>query len=501
MHYVCKNRLITILKKDSKLKQISYWHSLKTFLFCIISLSYTSSTFGQIKAMYVNDFKYIVGDIPKEDELLSYAQDSGFNYLIFYNLYYIHNNLFDLTDPVASQPLADFLSKAKDDYGILYAGAVGETFNSFANIHDYNLDHLATPSERFDIYNLEFEFWNLSTTGPGGYYCTTYLEPAPCDTVEAFNFSFNELCRIDSLTGEYPWLSSEVYIGNPSVTQCAKLATCVDRILVHYYRSSDTYAGGNSIYNYKKYRMEALTDSVASTKIMPIFAGTPSFMGTWLETHPESQAFETWMYGVNAYDDEMGAWTSKVTIDGYVWYRWTDMKPDIPLPIILISFEGKHLGKNYLLTWQYQANPTLSHIDIEVKTKANTWQKLQTSTPLNENKGQYLDENIYSSNVQYRLKFIDKDGQSEYSKIIARTVTSTSNILLYPQPTKDVLNIKWPNKNSMAQVQLFNNKGQLLLKKEGRFNTINLDKIQDGLYLLKIIMNGQTTYKKCIIHR
>ena len=201
---------------------------------------------GDVKGLYVNDFKFIVGNTAAENDLLEFAQDSGFNYLILYNLYYIHNNLFDITTAATSLPLSDFINKAKTLYGIHAVAGVGETYNSFANFHAYNQLHLGDVTRLIDVYNMEFEFWNNSTTAPGGYYCTTYLDPdgLACDTANAFDFYLEELCRLDSLCDAHAYIKSETYIGNPTAGQCTALSGCADRILVHYYRTSDVYGDG-----------------------------------------------------------------------------------------------------------------------------------------------------------------------------------------------------------------------------------------------------------------
>ncbi len=344
------------------------------FLWGTVALS------GQTKSLYVDGLKYIIGDYYKENELLQYAKDSGYDYLLCYNINYIHHHLFDITDPVTAKPLSDFIHKAKVNYGISKVGAIGEKYSSFDAIHDYNLDHINIPEERFDVYNLEFEFWNPNSTGPGGYYCTTYLEPRglPCDTGGAFQFIYPELCKIDSTCDEYDWLHSEIYIGNPTTLQCAKVAKCADRVLVHYYRKKDVYNNGNSIYNYKSYRLEPLTDSVDFIHVMPIFSGEDNFMGPWLKSHSEAQPFHTWLHGKNAWDAQTGAWKKKMNIDGYVWFTYTVMHNTNPPPppslngtIAFFRYTSWGAQDGELYTYNFE-NDTLKPISASWSNVENT---------------------------------------------------------------------------------------------------------------------------------
>ncbi len=470
------------------------------FLF-LVFFGAKTTILAQIKGMYVNDFKYIIGHPALEDELLNYASANGYNYLLFYNLYYIHNNLFDITDPVASAPLSDFLARAKNDYGILYTGAVGETFNSFGTIHDYNLDHLGTPAAQFDIYNIEFEFWNTGTTGPGGYYCTTYLEPMPCDTATAFDFLETELCRLDSLCDEYTWLNSEIYIGNPTELQCAKLAKCADRVLVHYYRSSDVYGSGNSIYNYKKYRLPPLTDSVAHIHIMPIFNCRPSYMGPWLASHPESQAYDTWQNGLNGYVDDPGSWKSKMTVDGYIWFRYTDLITAAPLAISLEQFSARKIKNHILLDWTYPFVDKLDKISIQRSSDSENWLTLKDIKHITEQTIlQYKDDSPFLGENYYRLKFYFKSGEEDYSTIQSVFFERDLNQLsLYPNPAKDFIFIGYAGAMPIKQVTFFNQFGKSILTQFPEDNRVMTSALKAGIYYLEIKIGGEMFYKRCVI--
>lgn len=316
---------------------------------------------ADVKGLYVNDFKLIIGNTALENELLTYAQDSGFNYLILYNLYYIHNNLFDITGAITSLPLSDFINKAKTLYGIHSVAGVGETYSSFGNFHAYNQLHLGDPARQIDVYNMEFEFWNSSTTGPGGYYCTSYLIPEglSCDTASAFDFYLEEFCKLDSLCDAHDYISSETYIGNPTAGQCTQLSGCADRILAHYYRMSDVYGDGSSIYNYKSDRLPALAAAAELSRVMPIFNCRPDFMEEWLLTNPQDQAMDTWLNGLDGYNDDTGSWKTNTCVEGHVWYRYTCMNPDA----LLTSADNKKMK-----TFTVYPNPAYGILSVEMSS-------------------------------------------------------------------------------------------------------------------------------------
>ncbi|HRD38529.1 MAG TPA: hypothetical protein PLC65_07855, partial [Bacteroidia bacterium] len=227
-----------------------------------------------VKGLYVDKFNLILGNIQKEDSLLNYAQSQGFNYLALYNLWNVHTSA-SLTNTTTALPLANFINKAKTMYGITNVGATGESFWFFSNvIHVYNQQH-ANPNHKFNVYNLEFEFWINSSVNTGGIYCTTYLQPQgfTCDTSGAFKFFKRELRRIDSL-GNTVGVTSETYIGWPNAGQAKAIVQNCDRVLVSAYVNNQS-----TTYTYTRPRLIDLAGASVQAKVMPIFSAEPVFMG------------------------------------------------------------------------------------------------------------------------------------------------------------------------------------------------------------------------------
>jgi len=298
----------------------------KFYLFVFVCLFLSSSQlFSQeTRGLYVNDFKYIIGDPVEEDKLLNFVREENFNYLLLYNLYHIHTHYFDMTDAEESMPLANFIEKAKTQYGVEAVGGVGEKFASFEKMKLYNAVHAEFPNRQFDVFNIEFEFWNKKLVE--GYYCTTYLEKnnLPCTKDGAYEFYIEQINELVALADEID-IKSETYIGKPNTSQCQEIGEKLDRVLIHYYKKKDTYNNGNSIYNYRKERIPALAPAVGTLEVLPIFSARPTHMGPWLEFNPKEQAFDTWMFGQNGFEEQEGEWKDHIFVGGYQWYRYTDM--------------------------------------------------------------------------------------------------------------------------------------------------------------------------------
>jgi len=151
--------------------------------------------------------------------LLQFVQEFNINYLLLYNLYFIHVDLFDIKNHATAQPLTDFIEKAKTQCNIVKVGAVGGKFSSLNRIDTYQTSHSSNPNQQFDVYNIEFEFSNKVLVNPGKYYSTIYLNPNgyACNKDGAFDFYKVQIESLGSLTnirGVIP----EAYIARPTYT-------------------------------------------------------------------------------------------------------------------------------------------------------------------------------------------------------------------------------------------------------------------------------------------
>ncbi|MFK7787010.1 MAG: T9SS type A sorting domain-containing protein [Crocinitomicaceae bacterium] len=271
------------------------------------------------RTLYVDDFLNILGNTAAEDALLSYSQANEIEILLLYELHLV-NATYDITHYSTSGILADFISKAKNDFGILKIGAVGENADFFWNvIHPYNASR-SSSDERIEIINLEFEFWIQSATDPGGYYCDTYLTPAgyPCTNDGAYGFALSQLLSMDQLKGysSYP-LSTEIYVGWPTLSQSYQLAGAVDRMLVHAYVDDPNIA-----YDYIEDRIIDISGGGNNLDVSIIFSSEPNFMQNWLNANSmlaaETIFYNDWLNGASSW-----ATLSTMNLEGFTYFAYT----------------------------------------------------------------------------------------------------------------------------------------------------------------------------------
>lgn len=275
-----------------------------------------------VKGFYVDGFHTILGNTAKEDSLLTFAQNNGFNYLMLYNLHNV-NQQHSMINTSSSALLANFIYKAKTQFDILEIGGGSENFEFIRDIiHVYNTQH-TNPLEKIDVYNLEFEWWNALSVDTGGYYCQYYLAPNgdTCSIDGAFQYASNLLYSIDSLANS-AGLTSEVYLGWFNDQQAIGLvATGVDRIFLHIYIPSVTFNQTHQ-YNYVDDRLRSLGLTNQPVKVFPLYSSEPAFMQSWVTVNDYYLPFDLLETSLQ---NETGSWKSYIQLEGIQWFTYSYM--------------------------------------------------------------------------------------------------------------------------------------------------------------------------------
>lgn len=360
-------------------------------MFFIALISFSSLRSQTIKGVYVDGFNTILGNAMKEDSLLNYAQYNGFNYLALYDLWPIHVT-YNLTNASSCTVLANFIQRAKQNFGISQVGAIGENFFFFNNvIKIYNQQH-TNPLQKIEVYNVEFEFWNTGSVSSGNYYCTTYLQPAgySCDTAGAFSFYKKLIHQVDSLAN-FGGTISETYVGWFNQGQAISIANTVDRILLHDYISNYS-----SLYSYIKPRLQFIAARNIVTDVIPIFSAEPSFMGPWLNTH----AVFTPYNDLQTYlSNETGSWKQYINLRGYQWFTYSFM------PYNIATSSEVDLDKN---RFEIYPNPASNYLILKSRNQESLNVELINSLgqeivldQIQNDQGIYIDLSTLSSGIYF----------------------------------------------------------------------------------------------------
>ncbi|MES2380817.1 MAG: BNR-repeat neuraminidase N-terminal domain-containing protein [Bacteroidota bacterium] len=197
-------------------------------------------------------------------------------------------------------------------------------------------------------------------------------------------------------------------------------------------------------------------------------------------------------------------------------YMGADENLSNPLPVKLITFSANLQNKDVLLTWATAMEQNNKGFELQRSFDAKTFETIGfVKGKGNSNKNEkysFTDVNVKASNnnvIYYRLKQIDYDAQFTYSpvvKISTEEQQALFNVSGYPNPIKDeyYVSINAVN-NANVTLQLFDLQGKVVLsqslvltKGTNVVKVDNIDKMQLGVYLLHLTMNGETQIIKVV---
>jgi hypothetical protein len=168
----------------------------------------------------------------------------------------------------------------------------------------------------------------------------------------------------------------------------------------------------------------------------------------------------------------------------------------ILLPVRLLDFTAKNIHNKAELTWTVSNELNVSNYSIEFSKDGRTFTEVGsvTATAMQTPVKTYsfLHRDVINGKNYYRIKTIDKDGSYSYSPVRA-VIVNEENILIYPNPFRDHLNIT-SSKTLEGTVELLDLTGKPLLKQTFVENiTLHLDHLASGIYILRL-NNGVTVH-------
>jgi hypothetical protein len=181
-----------------------------------------------------------------------------------------------------------------------------------------------------------------------------------------------------------------------------------------------------------------------------------------------------------------------------------------PLPVNLISFDAHFENSAVSVIWKTASEQNVSHYEVERSYDGNIFNRIGTINSGNYSSAHqysFVDNNISSDIIYYRIKIVDADGKIKYSKIVVVRVSKFLTIeTVQPNPFKDGFEIKINSvKETNINIKLTDIVGRIiseqktdLRKGSNSLNITQLEKLPGGVYLLIVKSNEQTFTSKLI---
>lgn len=160
------------------------------------------------------------------------------------------------------------------------------------------------------------------------------------------------------------------------------------------------------------------------------------------------------------------------------------------LPISMGSFYAIRNGKTVALSWTSETEINAKDFVIE-RNSGNGFEPIAVIAAVNNERGSsyaYTDVNISRSVSQYRLKLVDMDASYKYSETRAvKGTAAVSDFTVYPNPSFGNARVTITDLSEASHIDLIDNAGRIVKTIVlTSTNSIDLDNLQNGLYLIRI---------------
>jgi hypothetical protein len=175
------------------------------------------------------------------------------------------------------------------------------------------------------------------------------------------------------------------------------------------------------------------------------------------------------------------------------------------VPVTLSKFDYLLKNNTVALQWQTENEINSSHFEIERSTDGVNFERigkvLAAGASATSKQYNFVDENPKYIN-HYRLKLVDLDATSTYSKILFVKVQQASAIKVIENPVKDNLPLNITiNASKIKNITLFDFMGRQLktIKPFSGFQNVDIANLASGKYLVQLITTDGEGYNTAFI--
>jgi len=216
----------------------------------------------------------------------------------------------------------------------------------------------------------------------------------------------------------------------------------------------------------------------------------------------------------STFDPATTVWTVCFKVDSFSYFYCSTCNPlNTPLPVSMTSFTGKRTNEGSLLKWNTSNEMNNSHFVVERSKDLKGFAAISSriiSKAINGNSQtnlaySYIDALPFMGHNYYRLQQVDIDGQISHSDVVDVFYGEENMIRMYPNPVSSELTIEINAANlSTVYTKIIDVSGRVVkviemtLQVGDNINTVDMNDLADGIYLVSITGNKGLNYTQTI---
>jgi hypothetical protein len=177
------------------------------------------------------------------------------------------------------------------------------------------------------------------------------------------------------------------------------------------------------------------------------------------------------------------------------------------LPIKLESFTAAPQANTVLLNWVVSEEINVLKYEIEFSTDGRSFWPIGSRAATNSTNYSLVHLSPVFGLNYYRLKSIDNDGKISYSEIRTVNFKLAGSLTIYPNPAKDILHITFAagSINKSATISVITMDGKIMYQKNiaklSQTETLDVSKLANGCYIIRVLTNAELVNKSVVVYR
>ena len=173
-----------------------------------------------------------------------------------------------------------------------------------------------------------------------------------------------------------------------------------------------------------------------------------------------------------------------------------------PLPLTLITFEGKVAPHYNIIEWKTAKESELKYYELQTSTDGSTWNTIETIAAKNQAGMTSYTTNDYEIAPQklYRLYIVEENSaNNSYSRILKLERKMEQSIIVFPNPASEAIHINHVQEGQL--ITITNSLGQIVnsITTNSKHLTIPVLNLTKGTYIISIYQDNKQLHQQAVV--